>query len=300
MDTIIPAADCNYREVKRLIIKLASRYNFLKTRKIGKSCEGRDIFCLQIGDAKEYVLLAAAFHGSEHITSLLALIFAEQLCHSLENGTELCGIDLRRALCDRSILIVPMVNPDGCEISVCGESGILTRAGYIKRLCGGDFAHWNANIRGVDINHNFSAGWEKLHELERKSGIYGPAPTRYGGPRPESEPETISLTNLCRSLYIRQVAALHTQGEVIYWSYGENTPQSCRKIAEILAKISGYALDVPMGLAVGGGFKDWFISTYKRPGFTFEIGKGKNPLSADRLYEFYRDIEELLTIFAIM
>ena len=32
-----------------------------------------------------------------------------------------------------------------------------------------------------------------------------------------------------------------------------------------------------------GGFKDWFIDCFHRPGFTIEAGKGKNPLPFSRL-----------------
>ncbi len=300
MDSIISATDYEYRDVKKLINKLLEKYSFLKCRTIGKSCAGREIFCLQIGNASEYVLYAAAFHGSEHITCNIALLFAEQVCRALKEGTEIAGVDARRAFYGKAILIVPLVNPDGCEICVRGAVGAGYMAGKIKRLCGGDFKHWNANLRGVDINHNFPAGWEELHRLERESGIYGPSSTRFGGYAPESEPETVALTTLCRNTNIRHVAALHTQGEVIYWSYGKKIPEHSAKMAQILAAESGYALEVPTGLALGGGFKDWFIEEFGKPGFTIEIGKGKNPLPAESLFSLYRDVAEMLMLTAIM
>ncbi|MBQ8550960.1 MAG: M14 family metallocarboxypeptidase [Clostridia bacterium] len=300
MNTIIPAADCEYFEIKRLIDRLLARYSFLSCRSIGRSCAGRDIFCLSLGKSDEHVLITAATHGSEHITANIALLFAEQLCAALEKGGEIAGIDARKAMLGRSLLIVPLCNPDGCEISVKGEQGAGYMAGKIRRLCGGDFTHWNANLRGVDINHNFSAGWRELHQLEQKSGIFGPGPTRFGGPYPESEPETRALTSLCRENHICHAVALHTQGEVIYWSYGEMQPPHSAKMAEIFAAESGYALDVPTGLAVGGGFKDWFISEFSRPGFTVEIGKGQNPLPAHDLYRLFGDVLGLLTLSVIM
>ena len=300
MNTIIPAADCDYTEIKRLIARLDERFPFLSCRSIGRSCAGRDIFCLEIGRSSEPVLIAAAFHGSEHLTANIALLFAEQLSAAIMEGGEITGMDARGAFFGRSVIIVPLVNPDGCEISVRGEAGAGFMASRVRRLSGGDFAHWNANLRGVDINHNFAAGWRELQKLEREAGIYGPAPRRHGGPYPESEPETQALIRLCREQKIRHAVALHSQGRVIYWSYGEMKPKNSKKMAEIFAAESGYCLDVPLPIATGGGFKDWFISEFSRPGFTFEIGKGENPLPAEKLYSLYDEIAGALSLACVM
>ncbi len=300
MRSIISAVDYEYLEVKRLIDRLLERYSFLKCKSVGRSCAGRDIYCLTVGEADEYVLYAAAFHGSEHITCNIALRFVEELCDALSRGDEIAGLDARRAFYGRGVMVVPLVNPDGCEISIKGELGAGYMAGKIRRLCNGDFTHWNANLRGVDINHNFDAGWDELRKLEKEAGIYGPGPTRFGGFTPESEPETLALTELCRRVPIRHVMALHTQGEVIYWTYGDCQPKRSAKMAQILAAESGYALEVPTGLAVGGGFKDWFITEFSRPGFTVEIGKGKNPLPTADLPQLYRNVRDILVLSAIM
>ena len=67
-----------------------------------------------------------------------------------------------------------------------------------------------------------------------------------------------------------------------------------------MATASGYALDVPTGIASGGGFKDWFITEFCRPGFTVELGKGKNPLPITDAEEIYRRTEEMLMLCSIM
>lgn len=300
MSSIVFSAEYEYLEVKKIIDKLLESYSFLKCKSIGRSCAGRDILCLQIGESSEYVLYTAAFHGSEHITCNIALKFVEEICEALLTGGEISGIDARRALYGRGILVVPLVNPDGCEISIKGETGAGYMAGKIRRLCGGNFKKWNANLRGVDINHNFDAGWNELKKLEKEAGIYAPASTRFGGYSPESEPETRALTELCRKEKIRHVLALHTQGEVIYWSYGDRQPDRSRKMAEIMAAESGYALEVPTGLAVGGGFKDWFINEFAKPGFTLEIGKGENPLPINTLSNLYSSVRDALILASIM
>ena len=49
-----------------------------------------------------------------------------------------------------------------------------------------------------------------------------------------------------------------------------------------------------------GGFKDWFIEKYQRPGFTIEIGKGKNPLPPSGVEEIYSRLEELMMLLCIL
>ena len=71
-------------------------------------------------------------------------------------------------------------------------------------------------------------------------------------------------------------------------------------MAEIMATSSGYKLDYPVGLAVGGGFKDWFIKTFNRPAFTVEVGLGKNPLPNESVQDIYERIKEMLILSVAM
>lgn len=300
MNRLIKPVVYDYSARRRAIDNLCAEYELIKRMTVGRSCGGRDITALKIGSAAEYSLIAAAFHGSEHITSAVLLMFIEELADAVKNGGYIAGLNAARALNGRGVIFVPCVNPDGCEISIGGINACGELGDTVRRLCLGDFKHWNANLRGVDINHNFDADWEKLRNKEIKAGIFGPSPTRFGGYRPESEPETLALTELCRTANIRQAAALHSQGEVIYWSYGNSEPPRAKKMAEIMSTSSGYALDVPVGIADGGGFKDWFITEFRRPGFTIELGTGKNPLPAADAEKIYMRVRKMLMLFIMM
>lgn len=300
MKAIVKPMEYDYFSRQRLIDEICHEYPFIKRSLIGKSCMGKDITALKIGAANEYSLITAAFHGSERITSTILLMFIEDLAFAIKNDLSIEGVNAIRGLRGRGVIFVPCVNPDGCDISLLGKSACGDDADRIARLCKNDFAHWNANFRGVDINHNFNADWENLREKERKMGIYGPAKSRYGGTKPESEPETKALIDLCKRAKIRHTVALHSQGEVIYWCFGDNTPPRSRRIAEILATASGYALDIPVDIADGGGFKDWFIEEFNRPGFTIEMGKGENPLNAETAEDIYLNAREMLTLATII
>lgn len=300
MGHIIETVEQDYNVLRREIYALIGKYPFLSLSRIGKSFMGKELLALRLGKCKRYVLIAAAFHGKERITSAIALRFVEDLCNCIVMNTALTGIPIRRALKERGLIVVPMVNPDGCDIAIHGEKACLSHAPRIKRLCGGHFEDWNANGRGVDINHNFNAGWHQLKLIEEEQGIFGPAPSRYGGCRPESEPETVALTNLCRRVNIEQVMALHTQGEEIYWRYGDKTPPQAERMAKILAASSGYKMADPVGTASHGGFKDWFIDQFGKPGFTVELGKGINPLPPSQIEQIYPAALELMALTLVM
>lgn len=300
MQRIVKSQEYDYVQMQKIIDAICCRNSCLQKFCIGKSCAGRDITALKIDCADEYVLFSAAFHGSEHITTNVLLMFIEEFAYAYQNNCSLAGINVKKALGNRGVIFIPRINPDGCEISIHGALGCGKEAGNIYKMCNGDFTHFNANLRGVDINHNFDAGWNELHLLERKSGILGPSSTRFGGHSPHSEPETAAIVNLCRQYNMHHAVALHSQGEVIYWSYNGLESKTAKRMAEIMAATSGYALDVPIGLARGGGFKDWFISEFRRPAFTIEVGKGRNPLPINDTAQIYINLREMLTITTIM
>ncbi len=300
MEKIIKSQEYDYYERKKTIDRVCEKYKFIRPNIIGKSCGGKGIHALKIGSGDSYSLVVGGVHGSERITSTVLLMFVEELCEAIKNDSYIADIRATKALRGRGVIFVPCLNPDGCDISLLGKKAGGENASKIEAICRGDFEHWNANLRGVDLNHNFNAGWKELHKKEREMGIIGPAPTRFGGFKPHSEPETIAITELCERTNIRHSMALHSQGEVIYWSYGKKTPAKSRKMAEILASSSGYALDVPIAIADGGGFKDWFIERFGRAGFTVELGLGKNPLPPETAESIYNQIKEMLLLYIIM
>ena len=286
--------------VRGMITALRSRYSFLNTLPVGRSAVGREIMGLVMGGGRERVLISGAFHGQEWLTALTALRLCEELCRGLATGEKLAEWDLSRAMAGRCVVMVPMVNPDGVDIAIHGSQSAGALAQSVQDMGGDEPGAWQANARGVDINHNFNAGWDLLQEMERKKGITGPGPRQWGGPAPGSESETRAMVNLCKKGRFRHVVALHSQGEEIYWEYGERTPDRSRLMAAVMASASGYGVARPEGLASHGGFKDWFIQEYGRPGFTIELGKGENPLPVEGFEEMYEKAREMLLLALMM
>ena len=161
-----------------------------------------------------------------------------------------------------------------------------------------DFTHWQANGRGVDLNHNYNFSFAEYKQLEMENGIEGGAPTRYSGEYPESEPETGYLCNYIR-FYGDFLGALtlHTQGEEIYYKSAEKAAKGSEAIAKKMAQWSGYRLSEAKGLASYGGLTDWCIQTLGIPSFTLECGKGNNPLHASQAISIYASLRKSLFLF---
>jgi len=280
--------------------ELCARYPALERFSIGASACGRPIDGFLLGNGAHVVLFLGGTHGQEWMTTLLLYRLIEDVCAHVESGKAICRVAIGKAMHGRSLLFVPALNPDGIEIALSGSRSAGEFAPLVARLLGDTPGVWQANARGVDLNHNFNAGWDKLQALEQKNGIVSPSPRQYGGLRPESEPETAAITGLCRRVRPAHALSLHTQGEVIYWRYGARTHERARLMAQVLADASGYALAEPDGLAIGGGFKDWFIEEFGKPAFTVECGKGENPLPFSDFLPIYTRLREALILAAIV
>ncbi len=278
---------------------LRKRFKFLRRCFYGKSLCSRPLTALYIGKKENAAFLCGGIHGSEYLTVLTMLKLAEDICLSIENKTALAGFHMWRFLSKHGVCIVPCVNPDGTQTAICGSSAAKQYKSLIESISE-NTSSWQANARGVDLNHNFNAGWSQLKQLELENGICAPAKTRYGGEYAESEPESRLLAELFGKGGFSKAFAFHSQGREIYCSYGKNTPQRSFEIAEALARSSGYTVCEPEGLAIGGGFKDWVIEKMHKPALTVEIGIGKNPLPLSDFKAEYDKILEMLCLCCIL
>ncbi|WP_437903232.1 M14 family metallopeptidase [Sorangium sp. So ce327] len=121
---------------------------------------------------------------------------------------EWIGIEAHLALLDRlatqdlggrSILAVPIVNPDGLL-----RVEMNLRAGRHRYVRG--------NARGVDLNRNFDAGWYERGLIQRFIGLlFSP------GSRPASEPEVEAIAHALSSRRIDRALSLHSAGGAVLY-----------------------------------------------------------------------------------
>ena len=225
MDQIVRAVEPDYETVRAMLDALKRRFPHARLGVCGRSLGGRSIYTLSIGPQENPVLYTGGFHGQEWLTPLLLLRFFERTATAVWEGDDFSAIPIQDALHGRGMMIVPCVNPDGIQIALRGAQGAGPYEALATQISGGDFSRWNANARGVDINHNFNAYWHKLQQMEVEDGITGPAMTRYGGTYPESEPESKYLADLTRKCEFEYALAFHSQGKEIYYGFDDYQKQ---------------------------------------------------------------------------
>ncbi|WP_169728516.1 M14 family metallopeptidase [Salibacterium aidingense] len=255
----------------------ADRQHYLPgiaSEKIGTSVLGKPIWSFRIGKGKKKVFFSAAWHGNEWLNTWLLMRFLQELQVKNDSRQIWHGIDICMLLREVTLFVVPLVNPDGVEIVQEGAEALGEKKESILQINGGmmNFQHWSANAAGVDLNHQWPAGWKE----EARESPDRPFPRHYGGEAPLTEPEAKAVYQLTMEEEFSQIIALHSQGEEIYWGYRRHEPEGSEELAARLARASSFkAIRTADSKA---GYKDWFIKTFRRPGFTVETGIGQNPL----------------------
>ena len=279
---------------------LGARYPFLVTGSIGKSVLGRPLWSLRLGTGEARALYHATHHANEWIGTPLLLRFAEELAEAFAQGEELYGFSAGELLDHATLCLIPAVDPDGMDLVTgeltAGEAYRSARA-IAERYPRYPFpSGWKANIRGVDLNLQYPAGWEQARENKFALGIASPAPADFVGTAPLTAPEARAMADFTERFDPGLTISLHSQGEEIYWNFEDYAPEGARQIGELFAEVSGYALADPPFNSSFAGYKDWFLQDFGRPGYTIELGRGVNPLPIGQLEEIYPRIRPILAL----
>lgn len=304
--SIVPTnVNYGYFLMRQNLSTLNRTYPFLNIQTVGNSVSGKNIYVVKLGRGPKKVFYSASFHANEWITSVLLMKFIEDYCIAYNNNSNLYGYSIRNLFNTVSIYIMPMVNPDGVDL----VTGFLspTSFGYLNaQNIANQFpdipfpSGWKSNINGVDLNLQFPAGWENARDIKYAQGFNKPAPRDFVGFGPLTEPEALAIYNFTLSHNFRLIIAYHTQGQEIYWNFQNINPPSGYEIGTRFANASGYLLtEVPYNSSFAG-YKDWFVQTYYRPGFTVEAGIGENPLPISQFNEIYQNNLGILILGAVL
>jgi len=299
IDVVFTDVDYTYGIMEMNIMALKARYPFLQTGVTGKSVMGKNLYYIKLGVGSNHVLYNAAHHANEWITSPLLMKFIEDFLKAYSSGGSLRGYNAANIWSKCSIYLIPMVNPDGVDLVLFWPNytdPAYTTAAALNKTGRPLPQVWKANIRGVDLNVNYPALWDKEKQMEIEQGVTGPAPRDYGGKTPLSEPESRAMADFTKNSDFRLVIAYHTQGGVIYWQFENLAPPVSLQIARLFAKVSGYTVSLPPGEAAYAGYKDWFIQDFRKPGYTIEVGHGVNPIPISQFPEIYNANEEILLL----
>lgn len=228
---------------------------------IGKSLLGKELFYIKIGHGEKKILIVGAHHGREYISAAYIMRSIEELITS-EEMSDLCE--------DFSLYFIPMLNPDGVDISVNKEdSYAYEQVRRMKRIFP-SLSAWKANANGVDLNRNYPCLFE-----EKYSNVFVPASEGYKGEIPGSEPEVKALMDFSKKENFELALTFHSKGEELYWA-DDNSPEAsikALKFAREIAEKSGYALMPPSNVRAlyGAGFENWFRQEFRQPAILIEL-----------------------------
>ncbi len=156
---------------------------------IGESVGGEPLIAVTIGNrnSKRTSAVLSGLHPMEWIGIETHLALLERL--------------VRRPMTDRRVVAVPIANPDGVL-----DVDRNLRSGR-RRLV-------RFNRRGVDLNRNFPAHWNRLSLSRLMLGRHRP------GSAPASEPEVRAITAFLTGSMVDRALSLHSFGGAVLHPYG--------------------------------------------------------------------------------
>lgn len=299
MCCILPPGYLTSGRQNRYLRQLRRTAPFAYVKTLTRTAGGRPVVAIQLGCGSHNVLLSGTHHANESITGTLLWELLLAYCRAIcEDGC--FGGKPARALYRNSMLYcVPLVNPDGADL-VAGEipnaspeyqSAAQLAASYPQLPFP---SGWKANLRGVDLNLNYPANWDKAKQIKASLGFDRPAPRDYPGEKPLDQRETAALAAYTACVRPGLLLAYHTQGRVIYPGGAALDPPGSAAIAAKLSAASGYEVQNVPPESSNAGYKDWFLARFHRPGFTIEAGLGENPLELSQLPQLLLENEPLL------
>lgn len=262
-------------EISQSLKMLAEKYtDFVIFRVIGSSHDGRPISMIRIGLGLESLVLTAGIHGQESVNPGILTKMAEEYCRSYADHTTISNYPVRELLNRCSVIILPLLNPDGYEIVLQGFSCI--RNPILRQMCkmrGIDSALWKYNARGVDLNCNFPGRSYEHQQL---------------GEYPASEQETQALMKLFDEYETIGYLDFHSRGRIICY-YRQSMPFSYNKrnhkLARSMQKISDYSLEKWEGESdtanYGGSPVNYYSQLLGKPALLVETLKNNTAFSPD-------------------
>jgi len=247
----------------------------------GKSELGCDLLSFTLGEGDDVILIQAGIHAREYITSFLCIELIKYLSNFAFFG---------------KVVFVPLSNPDGVKICLCGANFIKDKKKrklikLILKNC--DKKFFKANANGVDLNVNFNCCWG-----QGKNNVkLAPSAQNFVGKSPNSESEVKSLIFLTKKVSPRVILSFHSKGKVFYYGFLGQRKETLKKQKEyikIIKEENGYKPIFTKKSS--GGYKDYCLMKLNILGFTIEVGDNSlcHPIGLKNLKEIFRENKDIM------
>jgi len=229
----------------------SSNSDWITTKSIGKTHEGRDMRVIEItkaGPGKPIAWIEAGIHAREWIASAVATFMINELVNNYEQNKDIVD--------NLNIHFLPMANPDGYEYSRTSDRMWRKNRNRDNRAC-----------VGTDLNRNWGYHWGE-------SGVSNnPCSDIYCGKGPFSEMESTNIKNYVEALSPVPVLGhtIHSYSQLWLWPYGydynalpdnwQEIKQLAEDAADALHSVHGTYFD-PINSAdlypAAGASDDWY------------------------------------------
>jgi carboxypeptidase T len=267
----------NPSQVENLLKNYAAAYpTIAQTFSVGKSLEGRDIWAIKItsnvsaaNTGKPRILFNGMHHAREVMSVEIPLDIIDQLLTQYGKDPK-----VTQWVNTTEIWVLPMFNVDG-------NNKVWTQQNM-----------WRKNVRGgygVDINRNYPYAWASCSGSSSSKGAQD-----YHGPSAASEPETLVMMNLVKTIRPTFDISYHSYSEIVIYPYGcegqhvpnrevvEGTGQEMAKLLVSDNGRNGYRAGTSSELlySTDGTDIDWMYHEYQVIPYVIEVnsdGEGFQP-----------------------
>ncbi len=264
---VYPYSTYTYQNMLNDAASLEIMYpDLIKTSSIGKSVENRDLLLIEFGKGPTKIFVCGTHHAREYIATTYLMYAIDRYAFAYRHGNMWGKYDPRTILDSVTFCIVPMVNPDGVNLV---QNGIYstTNSAELSQMKIYDspkygYRAWKANVRGVDVNWNYDKDWS----YDKNKNPRGS--TGFNGDCPNTEPETIAVSQYVDSNVFDGFFSFHTQGQIFYWADNEQKPSNIQNALRLETGFIGYKESCT---GVGGSFFDYVFRKYQKPTVTVEL-----------------------------
>lgn len=227
-----------YSEYALQIEELVKVYdNCLSIIDMWETVDKRKLIATKLGKGVVRLIIIAGVHGREWVNTKVLVNILKFYCKMYMDSVVIRGdggLDVRRLLDRRSIIFIPLVNPDGYAIATEGFYAIKNKE--LRERCQSlniDCRYWKYNARGIDINRNFRC----KSYMKKVISDY-----------PFSENESIWLKKMFDKYRADILIDIHSRGEnIFYYRNYMNKEYNINQLkwAKYIGNITGYRLSEP-------------------------------------------------------